>query len=38
MAQLLEHKREYGIIKGCDDKPEEPAANATVTEDAAFKD
>jgi len=28
----------YGIIKGHDDKPEEPAANATATEKAAFKD
>ena len=28
----------YGIIKGYDDKPEEPAANATTTEKAAFKD
>jgi len=28
----------YGIIKGYDDKPEEPAANATATEKPAFKD
>jgi len=28
----------YGIIKGYDDKPELPAANATATEKAAFKD
>ena len=28
----------YGIIKGFDDKPEEPAANATATEKSAFKD
>jgi hypothetical protein len=28
----------YGIIKGYDDKLEEPAANATATEKAAFKD
>jgi len=28
----------YGIIKGYDDKPEEPAANATAAEKAAFKD
>jgi len=28
----------YGIIKGYDDKPEEPAANATATDKAAFKD
>jgi len=38
MALLLEHKQVYGIIKGYDDKPEEPAANATATEKAAFKD
>jgi len=28
----------YGIIKGYDAKPEEPAANATATEKAGFKD
>jgi hypothetical protein len=28
----------YGIIKGYDDKPDEPAANETATEKAAFKD
>jgi len=28
----------YGIIKGYNDKPEEPAANATAPEKAAFKD
>jgi len=38
MALLLEQKQVYGIIKGYDDKPEEPAANATATEKAAFKD
>jgi hypothetical protein len=27
-----------GIIKGSDDKPEEPAAHATATEKATFKD
>ena len=27
-----------GIIKGYDDKPKEPAANATATEKATFKD
>ena len=37
MALLLEQKQVYGIIKGYDDKPEEPAANATATEKAAFK-
>ena len=38
MALLLEQKQVYGIIKGYDNKPEEPAANATATENAAFKD
>jgi len=38
MALLPEQKQVYGIIKGYDDKPEEPAANATPTEKAAFKD
>jgi len=38
MALLLEQKQVYGIIKGYDDKPEEPVANATATEKAAFKD
>jgi hypothetical protein len=38
MALLLEQKAVYGIIKGYDDKPDEPAANATTTEKAAFKD
>jgi hypothetical protein len=37
MAQLLEQKQVYDIIKGYDDKPEEPAAHATATEKAAFK-
>jgi hypothetical protein len=37
MALLLEQKQVYGIIKGYDDKPEEPAANATATEKAGFK-
>jgi hypothetical protein len=36
MAVLLEQKAVYGIIKGYDDMPEEPAANATTTEKAAF--
>jgi hypothetical protein len=38
MALLLEQNQAYGIIKGYDDKPEEPAPNATATEMAAFKD
>jgi len=38
MALLLEQKQVYGIIKGYDDKPEEPAANATATAKADFKD
>jgi hypothetical protein len=38
MALLLEQKQVYSIIKGYDDKPEEPAANATAREKAAFKD
>jgi hypothetical protein len=38
MALHLEQKQVYGIINGYDDKPEEPAANATATEKAAFKD
>jgi len=38
MALLLKLKQVYGIIKGYDDKPEQPAANATATEKAAFKD
>jgi hypothetical protein len=38
MALLLEQKQVYGIIKGYDDKPEEPAANATATEKAACTD
>jgi len=38
MALLLEQKQVYGIIRGYNDKPEEPAANATAAEEAAFKD
>ena len=38
MALLLEQKQMYCIIKGYDDKPEEPPANETATEKAAFKD
>jgi len=38
MALLLEQKQVYGIIKEYDNKPEEPAPNATATEKAAFKD
>jgi len=38
MALLLEPKQVNSIIKGYDDKPEEPAGNATTTEKAAFKD
>jgi hypothetical protein len=38
MALLLEQKQVYGTINGYDDKPEEPAANATAKEKAAFKD
>ena len=38
MALHLEQKQVYGIIKGYDNKPEEPAANMTATEKAAFKD
>jgi len=38
MALLLEQKQVYSIIKGYDNKPEEPAANVTATERAAFKD
>jgi len=38
MALLLEQKQVYGIIKGYNDKPDEPAANVTATEKAAFKD
>ena len=37
MALHLEQKHVYGIIKGYNDKPEEPAANAIATEKAAFK-
>jgi hypothetical protein len=38
MALLVEQKQVYGIIKGYDGKPEEPAANATGTEKGAVKD
>jgi len=38
MALLLEQRQVYGIIKGYDDKTEVPAANATATEKAPFKD
>jgi len=38
MALLLEQKQVYGIIKGYDEMPEEPAANATAPEMAAFKE
>jgi hypothetical protein len=38
MALLLEQKQVYGIINGYDDKREEPAANITGTEKAAYKD
>ena len=38
MALLLGQKQLYGIIKVYDDKPEEPAANATATEKATFRD
>jgi hypothetical protein len=37
-AILLVQKEVYGIIKGLDGKLEEPTANATATENAAFKD
>jgi len=37
MALLFEQKQVYGIIKGYDERPEEPAANATATEKVAFK-
>jgi hypothetical protein len=38
MELLLEEKQVHGIIKGYNDKREEPAANATATEKATFKD
>jgi len=38
MALLLEQKQVYGITKGYDGKPEEPAASMTTTGQAAFKD
>jgi hypothetical protein len=37
MALLLKQKQVYGNIKGYDDKPEEPAANATATVKTAYK-
>jgi hypothetical protein len=37
MALHLKQKQVYGIIKGCNDKLEEPAPNLTTTETAAFK-
>jgi hypothetical protein len=38
MALHLEQKQVYGIIKGYDNKLEEPAANVTATAKATFKD
>jgi hypothetical protein len=38
MALLLEQKQVNGIIKGYDDKPEEPVAHASAIEKAAFND
>jgi hypothetical protein len=38
MALNREQQQVYGIIKEYDDKPQEPAANRTVTDKAAFKD
>jgi len=38
MALLLEQKQVYGIMKGYNDKPEEPEVNVTTTEKAAIKD
>jgi hypothetical protein len=38
MTLFLERKHVYGIIKGYDDKPEEPPATTTTTDKAAFKD
>jgi hypothetical protein len=38
MALLFVQKQVYGINKGYNGKPEEPAVNATATEKAAFKD
>jgi hypothetical protein len=32
MALLLEQKQLYGMIKGSDNKPEEPVVNMTTTE------
>jgi len=38
MARILEQKQVNGIMKEYDDKLDEPAANATATDKAAFKD
>jgi hypothetical protein len=38
MALLPEQMQVYCIIKGYNDKPEGPAANATAIEKAAFND
>jgi hypothetical protein len=38
MALLLKQKQVYHIIKGYDDKPEKPAANATAAEHGPFND
>jgi hypothetical protein len=38
MPLHFEQKQVYGIMKRYDDKPGGPAANATATEKAAFKD
>jgi hypothetical protein len=38
MALLFEQNQAYCIIKQYGQKPEDPAANATATEKAAFKD
>jgi hypothetical protein len=38
MALLHKQNQVYGIIKGYNDKPDEPAANTTATETAGFND
>jgi hypothetical protein len=38
IALLLDQKQVYGIIKGYDDKPEQPTANVTATQNAAVND
>jgi hypothetical protein len=38
MGLLLVQKEVYGIIKGYNDRPEEPAANPNTTGKAALKD